>query len=218
MAKAKYSMSEREVEHLARDLSTAQDAVTGGRVTYLRILVTACQAVLGQVKRGKALAADTQLDVLKDVSDRYYAAVLRGVAEGVEDVEGLEPAEATRRSVERNRRSTFARNAKSVLVGWVTTGGDLRSLAAEAVTYDPLRKETRERRGVSESDHGLGRRIRSIVRLAGGSRDVLESAIEELQNALDALSPNGNADVGSITHVMASRPAHARAPRSSVRQ
>lgn len=218
--KSKYAMTDAQVEGLARDIAISNEHLSGGRTTYLRVLVTHIQATLGKVKRGKTVVAQTQLDVLADVSTRLYAAVLRGITtHDLEPSEGLEQSELTRRSIERNRRSTFARSAKSTLAAWVKTGGDMRSLDADTVTRDPLAAEVRGKRGVNSTAYAIERHRLAIVRLVerealkdpGGARLDVESTIEALQNVLDAMSPSGNADP-SITQVLKSRAAHTRQP------
>lgn len=208
--KSKYAMTEHQIEQFSRDLAAAQGAVSNGRTTYLRVLVTGIQAILGNIKRGKSLAVETQLTVVEDVGGKYYAAVLRGI-----DAEGIE-------ALERNRLTTFARVAKSVLTSWVkAAGGDIRTLNAETVTRDPLLKAVREARGTSEPGYAMQRHVNAMVRLAttSGDRGALEEAIQALSDALDEMA-NGNKtdEVGSITHVLASRPAHTRQPRTSARQ
>lgn len=218
--KNQYSMNEKQVEALAAEYGTASAETQRVGMTYLRVIVAACQAVLGKVKRGR-VARDTQIQVLEDVTARYYAAVLRGITtpELAPD-SALDQAEQTRRSRERNRRSTFARSSKSTLAAFVNTGGDIRALEVETVTRDPLLAAVRSARGVSVSTHRLERAQAAILRLVaaeakndpGGARADLEGTIEVLQNALDGMLPNGNGDRASITQVIAARPAHERMP------
>lgn len=223
--KNRYSMSVAQIENFARDMATAIDSVSNGRTTYLRVLVAGIQGTLGKVKRGRNLGADTQLDVLGDVSDRYYAAVLKGVTTpDIEHAEGLDKAESTRRSVERNRRSTFARSAKSVLSSWINTGGDIRNLDVDTVTRDPLLADIRERRGQSSTAYTMGRYAASIIRAATraalqdplAAREELQTLIQRLETVRDGLGSNP-VEASTITQVLASRPAHTRQPRSGSR-
>lgn len=223
--KSKYAMTEAQVENLARDIAAAQDVTLGGRTTYLRVLVTHMQATLGRVKRGKSLATQAQLEVLDTVHGRYYVAVLRGVTtHELEPSAGLEQPELTRRSVERNRRSTFARTAKSTLASWIKTGGDMRALDADTVTRDPLAAEVRAARGVNGITYAIERKREALLRAIAseveddpaGAREDIEATMDELQKVLDSLSPNGNAVPPArgptITQVLRSRPAHTRQP------
>lgn len=198
--KSKYAMNEQQVESLAAEYAAASSETARINGTYLRVLVVACQAILGKVKRGR-VARDAQLEVLADVSGKFYPAVLRGVTTpDIVHEPTLAKEEATRRSRERNRRSTFARAAKSTLATWIGAGGDIRGLDAETVTRDPLLVQVRKSRGTSEATHKLERYKAAIVRLVerearedpDAARTALESTIEALQAELDALSVNGN--------------------------
>lgn len=223
--KSKYAMTEQQVESLAGEYASASVETARVSGTYLRVLVLATQAILGKVKRGR-IARDAQLEVLADVSGKYYAAVLRGVTTpDIEPAPTLSREEQTRRSLERNRRSTFARSAKSTLASWISAGGDLRGLNAEEVTRDPLLAQIREARGGDETTHKLERYRNAIVRLitreARGdpdtARSALESTIEALQVELDVLSANGNrAPVSAIvTHETGRKAREARIASST---
>jgi hypothetical protein len=233
--KSKYAMTEAQVENLARDIATAQDVTNGGRTTYLRVLVTHMQATLGKVKRGRPLAVQAQLEVLDTVSGRLYPAVLRGITtHDLEPAPGLDQVELTRRSIERNRRSTFARSAKSTLGNWIKAGGDMRTLDPDTVTRDPLAAQAREARGVNGAAYTIDRHRSALYRLIekeaeadpDAARADIESTMDALQAILDSLSPNGNAAKPAaptsrpgptISQVLRSRPAHTRQPAPSGR-
>lgn len=224
--KNRYSMTDIQVETFARDMVASVDAVNAGRTTYLRVLVNHCQATLGKVKRGKTLTGETQLSVLGDVADRLYAAVLRGITTPeIAPDEGLDKAEATRRSIERNKRSTFARSAKSVLASWINAGGDMRALDVETVTRDPLMAQVRETRGQSNDQYKMDRHAKALIRLVQreakrdptAARADLQAMIETLETALDDIT-NGNVEgAPTMTQVIQQRPAHARMPRPGTR-
>lgn len=132
-----------QVEALAHDMYTTNTRAQRIDGIYLRVLIAGCQAQLGapaSKRRKSAGDIEAQNTVLESVHDRFYAAVLRGVTtpEIAADA-SLEPAERQRRSLERNRRSTFARTAKSTLLAYVKAGGDLRSVAVEKATKANLR-------------------------------------------------------------------------------
>jgi hypothetical protein len=193
-------MSEQQVEALASEYAAAAVETSRVGMTYLRVLVAGCQAIIGNKKRGRH-AADAQAQVLNDVSAKFYGAVLRGVTTpDIAHDDTLPKPEQTRRSLERNRRSTFARSSKSTLAAYISAGGDLRGLEVETVTRDPLLKMVRETRGQSDDAHRMERARNSIIRIAsklakvdlGGARADLEHTIEALQFALDGLLPDGN--------------------------
>lgn len=238
--KNRYVMTDIQIETFARDLVGAVDAVNNGRTTYLRVLVAGVQSTLGKVKRGKTLTGETQLSVLSDVSARAYAAVLKGITTpDIANEDGLDKAEATRRSIERNKRSTFARSAKSVLAGWISAGGDMRALDVDTVTRDPLMADTRATRGQSNEQYKMDRNLKAILRLVqheakrdgAAARADLQAMIEQLETALDDIT-NGNIegapvraprnqlqghgpveDVGSVTTHFNRVPLHQRMPR-----
>lgn len=236
--KSKYVMNEAQIEALAAEYAAASMESSRINGTYLRVLVVACQAILGKVKRGRP-ARDAQLEVLADVSGKFYPAVLRGVTTpDIIHESTLAKDEATRRSRERNRRSTFARAAKSTLASWIGAGGDMRGLDGETVTRDPLLVYVREQRGTTVAAYKLERHKAAIVRLIAqeargdpdAARTALESTIEALQVELDSLHVDGNRaqpekvvtapprrptshegrDPLSMTGVIKSRPVHAR--------
>jgi hypothetical protein len=201
-------------------------------LTYLRVLVYDVQSVLGRPggpgrPRGKPPAPDAQLEALEHTSERFYAAVLRGVT-----VPEIAPDESTpideqrRRAFERNRRSAFARTAKSTLAAYARHGGDIRALDPETVTRDPLNASVRQMTGRSEAAYQIDRHRNAIIRLATRhARDDVEAARQELTGAIAALSEALAAIDGvttderpdltpaerqTITSILAGRPAHLR--------
>lgn len=231
MAKSKYAMSESQVEALAGDYANASDAAGRLGMTYLRVLVSACQAILGtSPKRRTRIPIPEQAQVVGDVAGKYYAAVLRGVTTpDIVPDDTLPQEEQSARSRERNRRSTFARSAKSTLLAYIRAGGDMRALEVESVARDALGAFVRKQRGQSETRFRIERHIAAVVRAATAeakdkptvAKADLEHAIEALQFALDGLVPNGNrADIGervesrdpSITATMRRWPVHQRQP------
>src|SRR5580658_6408341 len=144
--------TEAQVESLASESYKAGLVVHRTDGVYLRVLVVACQAQLGPVRRGRAPNAEAQMTVLETVHEKYYAAVLRGVTTPDVASDGkLEAIERNRRTLERNRRSNFARTARSVLAAYANGGGDIRALDPRGVTKASLREATKPSEG-SESE------------------------------------------------------------------
>ena len=196
--KSHYRATEQQIEQLAKDHNTMTTA--GVRITgiYLRALIAASQAKLGPKGRGRAPGKDAQLHALAVANEKFYAAVLRGVTTPeIAAVEGLAPVERTRRALERNRRSNFARTAAGSLTRFAERGGDLRGLDLKTVTKREL-DEALQPPGVAlePSTRYQGALLKAIERRARGdpegARQVAESAIAALRHLL-ILIPSGQA-------------------------
>jgi hypothetical protein len=190
LVKSGYQATDKQVEQLAgRYLSglQSQDTVKG---VYLKVLVADAQQA---AKPAKSLQ-----DVLKSIEtshEHYYAAVLKGVSTpDVRDDDKLEQTERSLRSLERNRRSNFARSAKSLLVTYVKRMGDLQALKPETVSKQELQAfitaaktkihetpETLEHKSVLSSD-----RTEELARqLADEDED---AAVRVIQGAMNKLA------------------------------
>lgn len=186
---------EQRVEMLARERVLSATVVSDADVTYLSLLVDVMQSQLGKTRRGKVNSLQ-QAQVLADVDKRFYAAVLRGVTtEDIAVEDGLEAEEQRRRSLERNRRSAFARSAKSTVSAYITGGGDVRELDPKTVSKAALRKAVAPPEPEDKSERQIlrakGTLLRAITRRARGdpvgARAEVEGLMEELQKVLDAL-------------------------------
>lgn len=136
-----YLAPDSAVIEMARDYREATQTGINVRGTYLKVLLAHSQKALADVV-GDALRAEkeTALAVVQSQHERLYALVLGAVT--TPDValdSGLPDAEKRRRSLERNRRSNFARTAKSSLLAFTNAGGDLKSLKPEDTTKEQLR-------------------------------------------------------------------------------
>lgn len=186
---------EQRVETLARERVTGATIVSNADVTYLSLLVDAMQSQLGKQRRGRINSLQ-QAQVLADVDKRFYAAVLRGVTtEDIAIEEGLDADEQRRRSLERNRRSAFARSAKSTVSAYITAGGDVRTLDPNTVSKAALRKAVAPPEPTDRTARALQRAhgafIRAVQRRARGdpeaARTEVETLMDELQKVLDEL-------------------------------
>lgn len=222
MKKSIYALTLEQIEFLASENLTAQATTSRVGTTYLRVLVLDVQGQIGARARGRPLRAQSQLDALEVTTGKFYEAVLRGIT--TDDVRPDVTAsrdEQRRRAFERNRRSAFARVSKSVLVGFIKAGGDMRTLDPETVTRDPLALYARQARGVSESGHQLERVAARAIRIARASarvdvdaaRTELAALIAALQVAHDELSIDESQP--TATQVIRTRPVHARMPEHS---
>lgn len=209
---AHHVASEAQIETLAFESYKAGAVVQRIDGIYLRVLVAGCQAELGPIRRGRAPNAEAQLAVVERVHEKFYAAVLRGVTTSdVAAEEGLETEERNRRTLERSRRSNFARSAKSTLASFASNGGDIRALKADAVTKAELRATlpASSAENVTPILRAQRTLVAEITKRAkedpGGARAELERVMEELQKVLDSLD---DGHTGTTT-VVAQR-AHAR--------
>lgn len=173
---AHYVATDAQVEALAQQRYAAADTQDKTDGTYLRILVVACKAKLGN--RGRPPSKESQLSVLDAENSRLYAAVLRGVVTpDVAFEEGLSPAESRDRARERNRRSAFARSAYSTLRSVIDAGGDFRAIDAESVSKAALRAMLAPPEPTDKGERQLGRAettiMRALVRMA--RRDVVRA-------------------------------------------
>jgi hypothetical protein len=195
-----FKANEQQVEALAHECY--KDAARTARAdgTYLKILVAGCQIALGPKPRRRTAETDAQLAVIGSIHDTYYLAVMRGITtqEIVHD-DALPSDERQKRSLERNRRSAFARTAKSTLVGFVRAGFDLRDLVVETVTKAALREATatalnpphRQNAVAAAYDKlaaALGRQAHDDP---GGTAETIKHVINELEKMLDSMGDSG---------------------------
>lgn len=222
--------NEHEVETLARDRYTNAHAVSLADGTYLKVILVASQANLGPARRSKGLLkkadSEAQAKVLGDVHERFYPHVLKGITtDDIANEENLTTVESRRRSLERNRRSAFARSAKSTLLLYVEAGGDLRSLDAALTSKESLRKalappEPTDRiaRQIQRSQKALMRAIaRQVRRDPVAAEKTINSTMAELQAVLDALDGDDNeVEAGTTTVVPGRAPPERAAQRTRV--
>lgn len=197
-----------QVEQLAQARYTSSIETTRTDGIYLHVLVAGCQGKLGPLRRGRGPSAASQLAVLEGVHDRFYAAVLRGITTpDVTPEDGLEPAEAQRRTLERNRRSTFARTAKATLVAYAKGGGDIRALDAKTVSKAQLRTAVGPAptgdKTAQRIQRGEGVLLRAIRRQArdapATARVTVERLMDEFQKVLDGLDSDQQPEPGATT-------------------
>lgn len=186
-----YVMTEAQVESLALERYNNASQILVIDDTYLKVLVVAAQAKLGKSLRGR-VNKDAQLAVLTEVNERFYPAVLRGVTTHDIAIEpGLDAKEQTRRSLERNSRSAFARSAKSTLFTYVNGGGDIRALDSNVVTKHALRKAMappeptdKTARQISRSKDAL---FRALKRQVAADVDTAAETIDTIISTLQAM-------------------------------
>lgn len=186
--------SDAQVEALAKVNLGAVQTQENVRGVYLKVLVAGVQQdtkPVGRRKAGDSAAA------LEKVHERFYAAVLRAITTPeVADDPSLDQETKTLRTLERNRRSNFARTARSVLKGFLSAGGDIHSLDATKVTKNELRAFTASKvippAGAEELEHKSTLAVSRVEEVARQLADtdkelavqVVEEAMAKLANLL----------------------------------
>lgn len=137
LTKSNFVATEEQVESLARLNLSGLQQTDNVRGSYLKVLVAALQKTGKPSGRGRK--ATEVMESLTAVHDRFYEAVLRGITTpDVADDETLDREARTQRSLERNRRSNFARSAKSLVNKFIDAGGDVFTINASTVTKAEL--------------------------------------------------------------------------------
>lgn len=139
-----YLANDDQVAELARIYWAAASRADGEKATYLRVLVAHSIAAARKTRRLTSAQAQKIVD---ETHDRLYQLVLAAVttSEVVADPK-LPRDEQVRRSLERNRRSNFARTAKYAVDYYLAAGGKLTALVPAQVTKEALRSTARKHR------------------------------------------------------------------------
>lgn len=176
------------VSKMAKDYAEATLTGSAVRGEYLRILVAYTRQGLSiseQPTKELALAA------LTTVSDRLYTIVLSAVTTpDIGNDPSLPAPERQRRALERNRRSNFARTAKTELLNFVKADGNILELRPEEVTKESLRAFVAAQRieppnGTREGIGTLETKLERAVRaLAEQDREAAIEAIDRLHTKL----------------------------------
>lgn len=178
-----------EIRALARRTVDGRQAIVTARGEYLRALVETAQADLG----GKA-DQTAQLSALKLVHRRFYPVVQEATTTpDIAPAKHMLPAERRRRSLERNRRTNFARSAYGTIRRWLrAAGNDLMRLDAQRVTKSQLLNEappTRKHALTSERiQTRAGKLTGQLVMFAKAVAKADQAqAVEVLREAIDRL-------------------------------
>lgn len=126
LAAADYLATDEQVAALARSYHSSIDVAGTVRVSFLRVVVAYAQ----KSAKGKRVSGKQAQEAVNTTYDRLYAVVLDAVT--TPDVTSLE----------RNRRSNFARTAKYAIDSYLAGGGKLMSLDAKTVTKEALRRDS----------------------------------------------------------------------------
>lgn len=184
------TVSDAQLGEMAQAYAQALDTNTSIKADYLRILVARAQVAA----RGKRPPTVTQVRKAVDaVHERMYAVVLKAITTPELAPDDKLPAiERARRSLERNRRSNFARTAKYTLDSWIDAGGKLMSLRPADVSRESLRAapagDGRSAGGLARSVERRGARLlKAATDLVAEDRPAAERLVAALMSQLGAL-------------------------------
>lgn len=197
IASRHYLATDAQVRELATLNYESGEQAVATRGTFLRVELAALQAaVMGAPKLragGKAqqLEKDAVLAALKEVHARLYSIVLEAITtDDIADGPKLRKAEKTRRALERNRRSNFARSAKATLMAYVRCGGNVSTLAVPQVTKAMLQAEIAKRKpqpDASEQAERIANRMAAqIERIKEEDQELAQAVSQRLVSALAA--------------------------------
>lgn len=140
LAKTGYLVTDAVLSVLARDYVAGTQQAAAIRGSYLSILVAHTKRELKSLKQRRP-TQDGSLAAIETVHEHLYGVVLKAVTTpDVAPGDGLDKPERARRAKERNRRTNFARSAKSTLVAAIKHGANIAKLSPESVTKDALRR------------------------------------------------------------------------------
>lgn len=173
-------ITDNEVKSIAEKILSAQAGIDAGRVTYLRILVTAAQEDLP-----KGSDARVQVARVGTVHDRFYALVMAAAEAHV-------PKGTKGRAVELHRRVNFARTAASALRNHARAGGDIATLKADSVTKNSLKRRPpptprplSAKRALKRAEDQSKALMASLMALGEADK---RSAVDEIQIIIGQLS------------------------------
>lgn len=206
---ARFVASEDDVRLLASAVQHGAEA----NGAYLQVLLVECQARLGpgaragRLARARPVPIETVVGVLNTAHARFYPHVLLGV--GPEDLGKAELA----------RRATFARSAKTTLMGAVKAGVDIRLINPLEITKRELRRLTKqaamgegeeggesgEAGGEGEPTSELAKTVQrgermmlnALTAMEAQDRDAAVAAVTRIIEALDKIVPLEEA-VGAV--------------------
>lgn len=196
-----------DIETMARDHVAAFDAQNIVQTTYLKALVATAQAELGIKirERNASLKAvgepnADQMAAVAKVQDRFYTVVLRVCTE-----------RWPRDSLERNRRSNYARSSYGTLRAWLVAGHDLSTLAPSKVTKAMLAIERNNSTGRKPKQSVLERRAdRGIESL----RETLQELAKVDQGAAISYAEKMLSEVTQMLTEMGRTPVRENAKRA----
>lgn len=228
--KARFLATEHDIELMARERQDSLDAGAKATGTYLKVLTALTAHEIGgrtallSRRRGKlALSLRPEevadhLNVLESINSRCYAAVCKAViTPDIERKDDLPQSEQTRRALERNRRTNYARTAMSALRAYVQAGRDVRDLEPSEVTkgklneitetYAPPTRTVSTARLLRAATRAGARIVAEAEELAGidpaQAERLLSALVDQLSETLEKIKagelPASSEDMGTTT-------------------
>jgi hypothetical protein len=189
---AGYLATDEQLSALAQEYAVGLGAISGVRLSYLRILVARTRQAAG--RQLKKLTTSQTRKLAQETHDKLYAVVLAAITTPDLSVDDkLSTEERSRRAMERNRRSNFARTAKHALDTYIDAGGKLAALDPKTVTKESLRRRDRPddrgsaRRLVRSATRSAERVVKLVAQLAEEDRRAARRLISTLMEQLEPL-------------------------------
>lgn len=195
LAQRHYVANDQQIRTLAQAYCDAQERASQVNGTFLRVLIAGTQIAMGTQPRLRAsrdklpdFDVTEDLRTLNKVHLHYYEVILDAiVTDDIRDNPKLRQAEKSRRAMERNRRTNFARTAKATLVAYVRAGGNVRSLVVPTVTKASLRAFAEQARSKEVAKQEPKERVQTFV-------DRIMTRVEALRKDDEAIA----ADVAQL--------------------
>jgi hypothetical protein len=176
-----------DIQELVHQVMEAGQTRNGAHDTYFKALIGTTQSDL---KGTKDVTEAMQMKSLALVHKRFYAAVLEAVnTPDIANGGRLKQEEKTRRTLERHRRSNFARSAYSTVRSWLKAGGhDLMAVNVAKTSKAQLFAETPKREGAQRVPSAARIRKRTdtlVERIMEGTRQLANADPKEARAVLD---------------------------------
>lgn len=193
LAKAGFIASEQVLKTLAERYVTGADATNEVNGVFLKILIAHSQREAATLAHKRITMADALGSVTAAFAQLYATIVDAVTTPDVAADDSLDKDEKRRRAKERNRRTNFARSAKSTLVGYVKAGGRLVALDPATTTKEQLRSFAQAARqgprAVADQVKALQARLVKLVGVLketdpDAAQEVVDAAQSDLQAAV----------------------------------
>lgn len=190
---------------MARQYLEGADRVASVNESYLKVLVAHSQK---ELKASKTASQEAMIGAVTAAHERLYNVILAAViTPDIEHEDDLESTERAARARERNRRSNFARSAKSVLVNWLRAGHKLSALDPASANKEQMQREYKpaQQSTADQIQSAQAKLFKLLRQLAaedpGAARERLAEVEAQLAQALPPMKAvvRGSRKVGEIT-------------------